>query len=34
LGVKKRLGLKRDLDSSAIEESVEADLENHLVIIG
>ncbi|WP_417369956.1 cation:proton antiporter [Gelidibacter japonicus] len=34
LGVKKRLGLKRELDSSGIEEMVEPNLENHLVIIG
>lgn len=34
LGVKKRLGLKRELDSSGIEEIVEPNLENHLVIIG
>ncbi|MDX1365726.1 MAG: cation:proton antiporter, partial [Arenibacter latericius] len=34
VGIKKRLGLKRELDSSDIEEIVEADLENHLVIIG
>ncbi len=34
LGIKKRLGLKRELHSSDIEESVEANLENHLVIIG
>ncbi|MCG2459727.1 cation:proton antiporter [Flavobacteriaceae bacterium F89] len=34
LGVKKRLGLKRQLDSSNIEEVVKTDLENHLVIIG
>ncbi len=34
LGIKKRLGLKRELYSSDIEESVEANLENHLVIIG
>ena len=34
LGVKKRLGLKGKLDSGAIEEIVDTDLENHLVIIG
>ncbi|MBA6154593.1 monovalent cation:proton antiporter family protein [Gelidibacter maritimus] len=34
LGVKKRLGLKRDLESSGIEDIVEPQLENHLVIIG
>lgn len=34
LGVKKRLGLKSELDSSGIEEMVEPNLENHLVIIG
>ena len=34
LGIKKRLGLKRDLDSSNIEEVIEPNLENHLVIIG
>ena len=34
VGIKKRLGLKRELDSNDIEEIVETDLENHLVIIG
>lgn len=34
LGVKKRLGLKRELDPSRIEEVVTPKLENHLVIIG
>lgn len=34
LGVKRKLGLKRDLDSSGIEEIVAPRLENHLVIIG
>jgi len=34
LGVKRKLGLKRDLDPSDIEEVVDAPLENHLVIIG
>ncbi|MDT7829904.1 monovalent cation:proton antiporter-2 (CPA2) family protein [Pricia sp. S334] len=34
LGVKRKLGLKRDLDPSDIEEVVDATLENHLVIIG
>ncbi len=34
LGIKKRLGLKRELDSSDIEDIVEPNLENHLVIIG
>ncbi|RXJ50459.1 monovalent cation:proton antiporter family protein [Gelidibacter gilvus] len=34
LGVKKRLGIKRELDQSHIEEVVAPKLENHLVIIG
>ncbi|WP_027126530.1 monovalent cation:proton antiporter family protein [Gelidibacter mesophilus] len=34
LGVKRKLGLKRDLDASKIEEIVEPTLSNHLVIIG
>ncbi len=34
LGVKRKLGLKRELDSSEMKEIVEPDLENHLVIIG
>lgn len=34
LGVKRKLGLKRHLDPGKIEETVEPQLENHLVIIG
>lgn len=34
LGVKRKLGIKRDIDSSTFEDHVDNDLENHLVIIG
>lgn len=34
LGIKKRLGLKRELNVSGIQEIPETELENHLVIIG
>lgn len=34
LGIKRKLGLKREPNPNGMEENVEADLENHLVIIG
>lgn len=34
LGIKRKLGLKREPSPNGMEENVEADLENHLVIIG
>jgi CPA2 family monovalent cation:H+ antiporter-2 len=34
LGVKRKLGLKREPNANGIEENVEAHLDNHLVIIG